>query len=229
MKKLFVILFLVLISLVLLNADYYIKQEIKGTVMGKQNDQISEQWIGKNKMAVIGPDGSFIIDMKTKKMFIINHKNKTYIETDYPLDFSKIVSGQGAQMMKGMLDSMTVNVKETGQTKKIGQWNCKEYEVKIGVMGMEMKMNLWNSTDVKFDWKDVSKMQAEMMKMQFKMGEKFVNEYKKIKGFQIAMEMNAMGTTMKSTVLEISKKSPPSNTYSVPKGYKKQDKLTSMR
>ena len=57
-----------------------------------------------------------------------------------------------------------------------------------------------------------------------------VKEFLKIKGFQIATEMNAeiMGAKMHTTseVLEIAVKEAPTGIYSVPAGYVKKDTLS---
>jgi len=227
MKKILFVVFLLTLSVLLLNADYYIKQKAEGGGMGQSGQtQIIEQWIGKGRMATISADTSTIIDQKAKKSYIINHKNKTYVETGYPIDFAALLPEEAMQMVKGMIDGMTVSVKNTGEKKTIGKWPCVGYNVTIGMMGMEMKMKFWTTTSVKFDWKDVAAMQAEQMKVQFKMGDKFAKEFKKIKGFQIMTEMNMMGMNIKSEVVEISQKSAPAHVYKVPKGYTKKDKLS---
>ena len=69
-----------------------------------------------------------------------------------------------------------------------------------------------------------------LMKGQMRMDDASVAEFLKIKGFQIATEMNAeiMGGKIHSTseVLEIAQKPAPAGVYSAPKGYAKKDTLS---
>ncbi len=95
-----------------------------------------------------------------------------YIETTIPLDMTKLMPEQMAQMMKSMMDGMTISIRANGQTKKVLNWNTEGYDVKITMMGMEIKMVFWAAKDVPFDWKKYTSMYSEVYKAQFRMGEK---------------------------------------------------------
>jgi hypothetical protein len=228
MKKLILIVTLVGISFAFLHADVYIKQKTSsGAFMGQPpKDVFTEHWLGTNKMAVISPGTSMIMDLGAKKMYMVYHKNKSYIETALPLDMAKLMPEQMAQMMKGMMDGMTISVQPNGQTKKVSNWNANGYNVKMAMMGNEIKMTFWASKDVPFDWKKYGSMYSEIFKAQFRMGEKFIEEFKKVQGFPVATEMDAMGMKVTTTTVEISQKNPGPGTYSVPAGYAKKDKLS---
>jgi hypothetical protein len=228
MKKLILIVSLLVISVVFLNADVYIKQKANmGAFMGQPaKETIQEHWLGTNKMAMITPETTMIINMEAKKLYMVNNGNKTYIETDLPLDMTKLMPEQIAAMMKGMMDGMTMSVQPNGQTKKILNWNTSGYDVKITVMGMEMKMTFWASKDVPFDWKKYTDVYSEVYKAQLRMGEKSMEEFKKIQGFPVETEMDAMGMKVTTTTVEISQKNPAPGIYSVPAGYAKKDKLS---
>jgi hypothetical protein len=229
MKKLILIVSIVVISFAFLHADVYIKQKTSmGAFMGQPpKDIFSEHWLGTNKMAVISPDTSMIMDLGAKKIYMVYHKNKSYIETALPLDMTKLMPEQMAQMMKGMMDGMTINVQPNGQTRKVLNWNTNGYDVKMTVMGMEMKMVFWACKDVPFDWKKYGSMYSEVYKAQFRMGEKFMEEFKKVQGFPVATEMDAMGIKVSVTTVEINpKKAAAAGVYSVPAGYTKKDKLS---
>ena len=227
MKKLILIVSLLVISVVFLSADVYIKQKSNvGAFMGQPaKETIQETWLGKNRMATISKDNSMIMDMEAKKIYMANHGNKTYIETDLPLDWNKLMPEQMAQMMKGMMEGMTVSVQANGQTKQVANWNTSGYDVKMTMMGMEMKMTFWASKDVPFDWKQYSELYSEIYKAQFRLNEKFMGEFKKIQGFPVETEMDMMGVKVTSITVEISQKNPGPATYSVPAGYTKKDKF----
>jgi predicted SpoU family rRNA methylase len=227
MKKLFLVVTLVLLSAAFLSADIYIKQETKtGAFMGQAaKDIVQEQWFGNNRIATITQDNSFIINMAEKKFYMINHKSKTYVESTLPLDIAKLMPDQMAGMMKAMMEGMTVSVQANGQSKKVGNWNTKGYDVNITMMGMNMKMVFWASTDVPFDWKKLALLSGELYKAQMRLGEKFVEEFKKIEGYPVASDMEMMGMKVSMVTSEISEKTPSANIYTPPAGYTKKDKF----
>jgi hypothetical protein len=121
-------------------------------------------------------------------------------------------------------------VTATGQSQKIGDWDCEGYEMSMNVMMMKMKQTIWASKDVPFDWKDYSqKMLPKLGQATMYLNEDSLSELMKIQGFQIKTEisMDAMGNVVKSwqEVQEIVKKDAPAGTYAAPEGYAKKDKL----
>jgi hypothetical protein len=239
MKKLILIVTVVIISFAFLSADVYIKTKSHTDafeVMGQKQpakDQVTEQWFGNKKFVQIAEGQSMVMDLEKKKLYVIYHATKSYVEAQLPIDISKLIPEQMVPMLQMM--KMTVAVKPTGESKKVGKWNCKGYDINMTMGGGMMSMNMksWASTDVPVDWKTF---RDEVFPIFMKMGgalgldDKAAAEFKKVDGFQVAMEMTAsvMGAEVKSTsqVVEISEKSAPAGTYSVPAGYKKQDKLT---
>ena len=188
MKKILFAVVLILAFSVFLSADVYIKSNVHTdafAMMGKNQpakDETMEQWVGNNQMANITGDKIMILDMNKKVMFIVNPKEKSYVETTLPLDMSKLMPKEMAPMMAMM--KMTVKVTPNGQTKKIDKWNCSGYDVDMTMSMMQMKMKVWATTEVPFDWKAFSKMYANMAKMQF-MDDSSIAEFNKINGYQM--------------------------------------------
>jgi hypothetical protein len=235
MKKAFAVFSVVLVLAALASADVYIKSKTHTdalSVMGQNQpakDETTEQWFGDDKFAYISAEMSSIVDLKKNVMYLINPKEKTYVETQLPLDITKLFPPEMAQMMSQMM-KMTVTVTPNGQTKTIGQWNCLGYDVSIQMMMMPMKMAVWASTDVPIDMAKFVKIFSNMLKAQMRLDDAAVQEMMKIKGYWIATETTGevMGAKMRNTteVIEISKKTPDASMYTVPAGYTKQDKLS---
>jgi len=233
MKKVFFAVILVLVIALMLPADVYIKTNVHTdafTMMGKEQpakDDVMEQWVGNNQLVNKTGDKIMIMDMNKKMMFIVNPKDKTYVETALPLDMSILLPKEAASMVSMM--KVTVKVTANGQSKKINKWNCSGYDVEMSMMMMQMKMKVWATTDVPFDWKMFAKMYANVSKMSF-MDDAAIAEMMKINGYQVASEMtmDMMGSKLNVTsqVVEITQKPAPAGIYAVPAGYTKKDKLS---
>lgn len=233
MKKILFVVLILMAAGFLLRADVYVKTQIHTepmTVMGQTqpaSDQTTEQWIATDKIATIMGERVMVMDTAKKTAYVINLKEKTYLETPLPLDMSKLVPPEAAQMMAMM--KVTVTVAPNGKTQKIDKWNCKGYDVNLNVPMMPMKMSAWATTDVPFDWKKFSELAMVATKMGM-IDDQSIKEFQKIEGFQIASETigEMMGATLKVTsrVAEISNKPAPAGIYSVPAGFTKTDKLS---
>jgi hypothetical protein len=233
MKKALFVLIVVLAAAMLLPADVYIKTNVHTdafSMMGQNQpakDEVTEQWANNSQLANKTGDRVMIMDMNKKVMYVVNLKEKTYVETSLPLDMAKLLPPEAASMAAMM--KVTVKVTPNGQSKKINQWNCSGYDVDMNMMMMQMKMKVWATTDVPFDWKMFSKMYSNVSKMQF-MDDAAIAEFGKIAGYQVGseMSMDMMGSKMRVTsqVVEISQKPAPAGTYAVPAGFRKEKTLS---
>jgi hypothetical protein len=235
MKKFVIGLTIVAMAALSLSADIYVKSKSHTdamSVMGQNTpatDTVSEQWISDNVFANRTGDNGVIIDMAKKTFMMINYTAKTYVEAALPLDFSKILPPEMSAMASMII--MSAKVTPSGETKKIGSWNCQGYTMAMSVMGMPITTKVWASTDVPFDTaKFNEKFMVEMAKGMMRLDEASAKEMAKIKGYQIASETSGeiMGAKMRSTteVVEISKKSAPAGVYTVPAGFAKKDFLS---
>jgi len=230
MKKLTVIAVILMMTALSLSADIYIKNKTHTdamSIMGQNTpatDVVAELWISDNVFVQKSADSGMIIDLSKNMFYMVNYKDKTYVESPLPLDMAKLLPPEAAAMA-GMF-TMSATVTPTGDTKKIGSWNCQGYEMTITVMGMPMKTKVWASTEVPFDFaKFAEKFMPVMAKGAMRLNDASVKEMMKIKGYQIATELNAemMGAKIRTTMetIEISKKDAPAGIYAVPAGYKK--------
>jgi len=244
------VLFAFVFGAVQARADFYIKKKVHTpaiTMMGQtqpEKDDISVSWMGQNKVRTDQQDGTSIILLGDKGvMVMINHAKKEYAEM--PMDFQKILdqalaeegeedaekaeakkkmAGMMKGMMKGMMGEMSAKVTETGETKKIGDWNCRKYLLEMS-MGMgSTKSEAWATEDIKLNYGLYFAAGSSMMAGQPGF-EKIAQEMQKVKGFIVYQVDNvkAMGQdmTMTTEVLECTDKAAPAGTYDIPAGYKK--------
>jgi hypothetical protein len=128
-------------------------------------------------------------------------------------------------LMKGAMGSMSAKVTETGETKKIGSWNCRKYLIEMD-MGMAGKTNseAWATEDLKIDYSLYFTSANAMLASQPGF-DKIVKEMQKVKGVIVysTAKISVMGSDVTSTteLLECSDKSAPAGNYDVPAGYKK--------
>jgi hypothetical protein len=205
-------------------------------------DDLFVTWMGKDKARMDhGEDSTIIIRMDKKMMYMIDHKEMRY--TEMPIDskgdiFSSAISAsdlsdeeqaEAKKMMEGFAKMMKpkISVKETGETQKIKNWNCKKYIMTMSMMGTTTNYETWATEDIKIDFELYRNLTFSVMG-QMPGVEDMVKEMEKIKGVVVQQEgtMSMMGTDVKSSqeLLEVSDKSAPAGTYEVPDGYKKQNK-----
>ena len=232
-------------------ADIYMKQKVHTDalkVMGQNQpakDEIMVFWLGENKARTDQEAGTSSLFLGEKKiLYMIDHNKKTYAEM--PLDLNKMfdesagaAAGDDPEMaeakkkmpafmknlMKGAMGSMSAKVTETGETKKIGSWNCRKYLIEMD-MGMAGKTNseAWATEDLKIDYSLYFTSANAMLASQPGF-DKIVKEMQKVKGVIVysTAKISVMGSDVTSTteLLECSDKSAPAGNYDVPAGYKK--------
>jgi len=226
MKKIMSVMVIVLISTLMINADVCIKQKINTpAMMGKAaSSDIVQQWLGDGKMAMVGGQNGFVVDIVAKKMLMINNTDKTYVETSIPVDFSKLLPPEAAPMMEQMMKGMTVSVEKIGDTRKVAGIDTVSYKMTMGMMGMQIPMTMWVAEKLPFDWKKYQGVYNQMMQIMMKGGEHLAQEMAKIQGYPLASEMDMMGMkTTTETIEIITNATPPAGTYAAPAGYTKTD------
>lgn len=198
-------------------------------VMGQPaKDETSTTWVGKDRMARLGGDSSFIIRNDQKKLYIIDVPGKTYSELELPLDMTKYfppeMQAQIGAMMQQM--KMTAKVTPTAESKKIGAWNTKLYKAEIAnAMGMKMDIDMWVTKDLGIDAATYKELANSLQGLQLGF-EDAAKELAKIDGVSVLTEttISIMGNTMKSReeVVSAETKAAPAGTYDVPAGMTKE-------
>ncbi len=244
---LFIISVCVIIPLTV-RADVYIKQKNHTDafqVIGQSQpakDEIFVTWMSNDKARLDhGENVSTIVRLDKNMMYMINHDEMKYME--FPVGgtediISSAIAGSGLsgeekaqaqKMMKGFSQMMSpkVTVTDTGETKKIKNWSCKKYLMKMTMMGTTSTQEIWATEDIKIDYELYRTLGFSMM-AQTPGAEDMLKEMKKIKGLTVMStgSTSMMGSEVKSSqeLLEYAEQPAPSGTYEVPEGYKKETK-----
>ncbi|WP_320047975.1 DUF4412 domain-containing protein [uncultured Ilyobacter sp.] len=244
-KRKLLILMLFLISLSLISVfsygDVYTKQKkhVDGmNIMGRTQparDFVVETWISPERVSVEDENSKTVIDFDKNIIRIADHNEKTIMSM--PMNFSEIIDQKSSGISKdesaefkkfmGKMMQVSVSVKETGEKKKIGKWNCTKY-IQVMRTGMgEFKSEIWATEDIDIDRelyaKYISAMKGTMPGMNENMKE-ILKETKKIRGMEVYAEQTTemMGQTMRSSteLLEYKKGKAPATAFEMPSGYK---------
>jgi hypothetical protein len=227
-------------------ADIMLKQkhhtdsyQIMGNKMPAK-DTIETIWMTKDGFKSDGPDHSMIFRIDKNTVYIIEKKDRTYMEQS--LNIGKAmedslnkngVSAEDKKAMNAMMQNMMqfkLTIKETNETKKINNWNCRKYDMKLDTAMGPSLSTIWATQDIKIDQALFSKFKALSMSMTSQAGmkdsfEKAQKEYTKIKGISVltTTSTNIMGAQMKSSVelLEYKDGKAPAGILDIPAGYKK--------
>jgi hypothetical protein len=122
-------------------ADFSYTTTIKGS--GPAAGAVTKHKIKGNKMKVDTGSSIIISDLDAQTVTIINVTAKTYSVTP--------ITQAGAAMTKAGME-VKADVKDTGQQKRIGGFNCRQVIMSMTMSGQPMAMNMenemWVSTDV---------------------------------------------------------------------------------
>ena len=122
-------------------ADFSYTETTKGG-----GDVITKHFLKGQKMKLERPDGGTILDFDAQTVTMVNNKDRTYSVTKF-----------GDLALNGGGVEVKADVKETGERKLIGTYNCKEvvWDLEVdapqaGKAGMKMQaeIHIWYSPDV---------------------------------------------------------------------------------
>jgi hypothetical protein len=191
-------------------------------------DETTTTWVGKDRLARLGGDSSFIIRADQNKIYIIDAAAKTYSELDLPVDLTKYFPPEMQAQIGAMLPQMkmTVKITPTDQARKIGNWNTRLYKAEIAnAMGMKMDIDMWVTKDIAIDLAAYKSLANSLQGLQLGF-EDVAREMAKIDGISVLTEntMSIMGNTVKSReeVVSAETKAAPAGTYDVPAGLTKE-------
>jgi len=224
----------IVLSAGLAGADYKVVQQHHQdgfSMMGQTQPPTDEEhvtWIGDKKMRMDQGSSSTVVQMDAAKMIIIDHDDKTYAEVDLPVDISSLLPpGMGEQMLAMMKFDVTVTASD--ETKKVGEWDAKRYDLKMNSSMMSMDSVLWASTETSINLTEYFDLFSEVMSLQPGM-ESMMEQMRQIDGYVVSQEatmsMKFMGeTTVGSTdvVTSIEKVDAPAGTYDPPADYTRED------
>jgi hypothetical protein len=182
-------------------------------------------WISKDRVRVDADDSSILVRLDQKKVYLIDPKDKSYSAIDLPFDMKKYLPPEMTELYEKMKASNPVaaTVTPTEETKKIGQWTAKKYQVSIqGGFGGNLTEELWTTKDIAIDasaFLELMRLKASLMPG----GETAAEELKKISGVPV-MSDRTQGSgpgaiKTHDELVSIESKDAPDGTFEVPKDF----------
>ena len=234
MNKIMIILAVVLMTVGAASADFKIalQHHQDGFSMMGQNQAPTDEehvtWIGDKKLRMDQGSSSTIVQIEAGKMVLIDHDDKTYTEVDLPVDLASLMPPGMAEQMMAML-KFDVTVTASDETKKVGEWNTKRYDLKMTSAMMSLDTVIWASTETPVDTAAFFDLFSVVMSLQPGM-DSMMEQMRQIDGYVVSQEgtmsMTFMGeTTVGSSdvVTSIEKVDAPAGTYEPPAGYAKEE------
>ncbi len=228
-------------------ADQYLKYRTHTDsvrIMGQiepARDTVQEIWIASDRMRSDSQEHSMIVRLDKKVMYILNHTEKIY--TSVPLDGGEEagdifgdeedMTPEERQTMREMAQAMikvNIIVVETGEKKRINNWNCREYIMKTETMMGPFTSEIWASQDIEMNYDLFARFNAAHNfalnpALQGSLSQA-MEEMTKIKGVTVfsASTANMIGARITSTqeLLEFSDGTAPEGSFAIPRGYAKE-------
>jgi len=181
-------------------------------------------WIGDDRMRIDEANSSVIVRLDQKKLYMVDHTDKTTTIIDLPFDVTQHLPEGAAEQMKQMM-TIDATVTPSDETRTIGDWKARRYGLSMTSPMVSVEATLWATADVGVDSTAYIKMMEQVMSMQPGMAD-LVTELQKIEGFVIEQESVTTMTIMGGNQLNSSEKTvsveqiaAPAGTYDPPAEY----------
>ncbi len=225
--------FLVLALPLAAGADtlYTMKSHTDAIKMGGQSqpakDTTVKIWAAGDRLRRDDGEQTMIFRLDKNRLYMVDHEDKTFSEVTLPIDLRKMMP-KGSEAMADQIAAgmkVTVQVAPSDETKKVGQWNAKRYDVTVqSAMGMKIATTMWVSKEIE-GFAGFNKMAGAMASLQPGSGE-WVKQLEKIDGFPVLTEsqVDALGAKFgtREELVSVETKAAPAGNYDPPAGYKVQ-------
>ncbi|MBN2885948.1 MAG: DUF4412 domain-containing protein [Chromatiaceae bacterium] len=181
-------------------------------------------YVAHDKMKVVneGPEATnMVLDPASGVMSFVNDTKKEYFQINVQ-DVIDAMKDPRMAEMRSMIGDIEVSVTDTGETKRIGDWDCRRYQVtKRGMM--EVDQEVWATESVDLDVSRFTRMMSMAGAQDLPGSEAQQAEMAKIKGYPVLTltRMMMMGTEMKTEieVQSIRREAIPAAFFEIPADY----------
>lgn len=188
----------------------------------------STVWLGTQRMRRDQGASTTLIRLDQKKLYVLQHAAKTYVELDLPIDLLKAVPEAQRASIAQLAQAMQVTAKVTpgSERKTLGKdWKTRRYDVALSnPMGLAVDAVVWAGPVPGVDAAQFKLLTRSLAALMPGDG-KWVEELMKIDGVPVLREVTFKGTTTKNLeeLVQVETKPAPAGTFDLPTGYRKVD------
>jgi hypothetical protein len=225
-RRTLIALFVVLLSTGIAAADIKVVKQTHQdgfTIMGQTQppeDREQTTWIGNDRMYMDQGGTATIVRLDLMKLYVVDHDTKSYHVLDLPVDLSKLVPPEMQPMLAMMQFEVTVT--PTEESKQVGEWNARRYDMTMTSQMFSMKTTMWVTKVAGYNPEAFNSMYVHLNSLQPGMADA-VKEMSKIEGLVVeqkgvlTMMGNEVGTAEKT--ISIDDMAAPAGTYEPPADY----------
>jgi Domain of unknown function (DUF4412) len=181
-------------------------------------------WVAADKMRRDEGPISAIVRLDRKKLYLVNHVDKTFSVVDLPVDWSKLVpSGDREKFQQFVHDNqIKSSVTPTTETRKIHGWNAHRVDVELSnTHDLRVSTQMWLTRDLGL-YAAFNKMSGVLASMQVTSAD-WARKVRELDGFPIYQDTTVTvgGASFKSheEVVAASVQAVPDVTYDPPAGF----------
>jgi hypothetical protein len=199
-----------------------------GSTQWKATDQTGTVWVGKGMIHRDEVGVALILRLDRKKFYAIDTKRKTFAAFGLPVDIAADGSPQARLMLEQLGDQLRlkIQVKPTGETRKIGRWNARRYDVTMkNDANFEVTQVVWATKDIPVDfsvWREFTVSAQALIPG----GGDMASELAKIEGVPVLIDakMSRGDSTLnrREELVGVETKPAPAGIYDLPAGLKEE-------
>jgi|SRR5579864_4177675 hypothetical protein len=181
-------------------------------------------WLAAGKMRRDEGPISAIVRLDRKKLYLVNHTDKTFSVVDLPIDWAKLVpSGDREKFQQFIAENqLTVAIKPTAETRQIHGWDTHRVDVDLtSTHGPRVSMQMWLTKGLALS-DAYNKMSGVLASLQPSSAD-WARKVGQLDGFPVYQEttVSVGGTSFKTTeaVVAADTKEVPDITYDPPAGF----------
>jgi hypothetical protein len=207
--------------------EYYYMGEVNPAV-----DRTTEVWFGKDRVAYVTGTQKFVIDIAAGTLTFVEMRDSSFAVATLPFDWSKLVGKDTLAFLNRYV--RRGEVKETSETKTIGGWKCRRYDVTSWIdvddgRYDEREEKVWVSTDVPVDWDLHRRVSRDALKLA-NYDDGLIDALVGIDGLSVEVEtkiyVRGFSVDSSERIVEAAEKTPPPGLYEAPKGFRNKTELS---
>ena len=181
-------------------------------------------WLSASKMRRDEGPLSTIVRLDRKKLYLVNHTDKTFSVVDLPIDWAKLVpSGDREKFQQFVTENqLAASIKPAAETRQIHGWSTHRVDVELAsAHGTRVSMQMWLTRDLDL-YGAYNKMSGVLASLQVSSAD-WARKVGGLDGFPVYQEttVSVGGASFKSqeAVIGAETKPVPDVTYDPPAGF----------